>query len=594
MSLSPPGSKARTALALLLLAGTAWAVLAVAGSARLERADFVFNNGGEVQSLDPAAVTGVPEGRILRGLFEGLCVKDPFTLEPIPGSAESWELSEDGRVYTFHIRKEARWSNGDPVTAHDFEFSFQRVLTPEIASDYSYLLWSVVNARAFCTGKNTSGEEEEVEWSDVEIRATDDMTLRIELETPSPTFLEFMAFYPLYPVHGGKLAEAKERWPDTWQVEWLKPGRLVSNGPYILTDRRINDRVRMSRNELYWDNDNVALDTIDALPISHWGTSVNMYLTGEVDWLDGSIPPNLVPALLKREDFIPKPYLGSYFYRVNVTKPPLDDQRVRKALSLCIPRTEITEKVTKAGQMPAWSVIPWREVDPENPSLTGEPALVEARRLLADAGYGKGGKPFPKLEIHFNTSETHKDVAEVIMDAWKRELGIDIKLKNQEWKVYLDTQKSLQFDVSRSAWIGDWIDPSELNFISLFVTGGANNKTGWGNAEFDQLIERIWVEQDHKVRDELILEAEALFNEELPVLPIYSYVTQNLIKPRVGGLYGNMLNEHFPKFWYWMDDEELKERRKDLPPGLERVAPGGTPGGTYGANGKAAQIGRAH
>ncbi len=593
MSLSPSGSNARTAFALLLLAGTAWAVLAVAGSARLERADFVFNNGAEVQSLDPAAVTGVPEGRILRGIFEGLCVKDPFTLEPIPGSAESWELSENGRVYTFHIRKEAVWSNGDPVTAHDFEFSFKRVLTPEIASDYSYLLWGVVGARAFCTGKNSEGVEQKVEWSDVAIRATDDMTLRIELEAPSPNFLEFMAFYPLYPVHRGKLAEAKERWPDTWQVEWLKPGRLVSNGPYILTDRRINDRVRMSRNELYWDNDNVALDTIDALPISHWGTSVNMYLTGEVDWLDGSIPPNLVPSLLKREDFIPKPYLGSYFYRVNVTKPPLDDKRVRKALALCIPRKQITEKVTKAGQMPAWSVIPWRDVDPENPPLIGDSAHEEARRLLAEAGYGEGGKPFPKLEIHFNTSETHKDVAEVIMDAWKRELGIDIKLKNQEWKVYLDTQKSLEYDVSRSAWIGDWVDPGELNFISLFVTGGANNKTGWGNAEFDKLIARIWVEQDLEARAALILEAEALFMEEMPILPIYSYVTQNLIKPRVGGLYGNMLNEHFPKFWYWMDDEELAERREGLPADLERVSPGGTPSGSYGANGKAAQIGRA-
>ena len=261
----------------------------------------------------------------------------------------------------------------------------------------------------------------------------------------------------------------------------------------------------------------------------------------------GSIPPNLVPSLLKREDFIPKPYLASYFYRVNVTKPPLDDKRVRKALSLCIPRKDITEKVTKAGQMPVWSVIPWRDIDPANPPLTGADARAEARRLLTEAGYGEGGKEFPQLEIHFNTSETHKDVAEVIMDAWKRELGLDIKLKNQEWKVYLDTQKSLEYDVNRSSWIGDWVDPGELNFISLFVTDGANNKTGWGNAEFDALIERIWIEQDIELRTQLIGEAEALIMEELPILPIYSYVTQNLIKPRVGGFYSNMLNEHFPQ-----------------------------------------------
>ena len=593
MSRSPAGSKARPIAALVLLGASLTAVFAVAGSARLERADFVFNNGSEVQSLDPATVTGVPEGRILRGLFEGLCLKDPYTLKVIPGSAKSWDLSDDLKTYTFHIREEAKWSNGDQVTAHDYEYSFKRVLTPETASDYSYLLWGIVGGREFCTGKDIEGEKREMQWNDVGIRATDDMTLVVELEAPNPAFLEFMAFYPLYPVHGGELAEAKVRWPDTWQVQWLKPGNLVSNGPYVLTARRINDRIRMSKNPHYWDRDNVAFETIDALPISHWGTSVNMYLTGEVDWIDGSIPPNLVPALLKREDFIPKPYLGSYFYRVNVTKPPLDDKRVRRALSLCIPRQAITEKVTKAGQMPAWSVIPWREQDLDNPPLRGEAAFEEARRLMQEAGYGEGGKPFPLLKIHFNTSETHEDVAEVIMDAWKNELGVEIKLHKQEWKVYLDTQSSLEYDVTRSAWIGDWVDPGELNFLSLFVTGGANNKTGWGNAEFDKLIGRIWLEQDVAARDKLMREAEAIIMEELPVLPIYSYVTQNLIKPRVGGLYGNLLNEHFPKFWYWMDDEELAQRRATLPKGLERVDSGGTPEGTYGAHGKAAQIGRA-
>lgn len=596
MSPSPPGPASRwirPAAGLVLLLAVLFLMLSVAGSARLERADFVFNNGAEVQSLDPATVTGVPEGRILRALYEGLCVKDPATLLPIPGSAESWEVSEGGRVYVFDMRDDARWSNGDRVTAHDFEASFRRFLSPHTAAEYSYLLWKVVNAQAFCTGKDADGTAREVAWSDVGIRALDEDRLRIELVAPIPYFLELMAFYPLYPVNPRVLEAAKERWPDTWQVEWMKPGELVSNGPYTLLERRINDRIRLKKNEHYWDRDNVALDTIDALPIEHWGTSVNMYLTGEVDWIDGSIPPNLVPELLKREDFIPKPYLGSYFYRVNVTKPPLDDVRVRRALALTIPRQEICENVTKAGQEPSWSPVPWREPDLSDPPLVGEAAYAEARRLIAEAGYGEGGKPFPTVEIHYNTSETHKDIAEVIADSWKRELGIPTRLANQEWKVYLDTQTNREYDVSRSAWIGDWVDPGPLNFLSLFVTDGANNKTGWSHAEFDALIQRILVEQDAARRDALMREAEAIMIEELPVLPIYSYVTQNLIKPRVGGLYGNLLNEHFPKFWYWMNDEELAERRASLPAGLRRVDPGGPPEGQYGAGGREAQIGRA-
>ena len=583
---------ARQAVALVVLGGVLAALLSVAGSARLERADFVFNNSDEVQSLDPATVTGVPEGRILRALYEGLCTKDPVTLAPLPGMAEAWTKSDDGRLYVFDMRDGARWSNGDPVTAHDFEASFRRFLAPDTAAEYAYLLWKVPGARAYSTGKEEDGTEREVTWEEVGIRAVDADTLRIELTDPVPYFLELMAFYPLYPVHVGNLEAMQAAYPDTWNVQWLKPENIVTNGPYILEERRINDRIRLRKNPSYWDADNVALETIDALPISHWGTAVNMYLTGECDWIDGTIPPNLVPELLKREDFIPKPYLGSYFYRVNVTKPPLDDKRVRQALALAIPRRQIAENVTKAGQAPNWDLVPWKPAEKSREPVEGEEAAERARALLAEAGYGPGGKEFPVLEVHYNTSETHRDIAEVIAAAWQRELGIEARLKNQEWKVYLDTQKNLEYDVSRSAWIGDWVDPGPLNFLSLFVTDGANNKTGWGNAEYDALLARIQVEQDVEQRNRLMEEAEALILEEMPVLPIYSYVTQNLIKPRLGGLYGNMLNEHFPKFWYWMDDEELAAYRATLPPGLEEVEPGGPSGGLYAPVGKALQIGR--
>jgi oligopeptide transport system substrate-binding protein len=244
--------------------------------------------------------------------------------------------------------------------------------------------------------------------------------------------------------------------------------------------------------------------------------------------------------------------------------------------------------VTKAGQAPNWNVVPWKSEEHSAPRVEGQAAFDAARALLAQAGYGPGQKPFPVIEIHYNTSETHRDIAEVIADVWQRELGVEARLKNQEWKVYLDTQSSLEYDVSRSAWIGDWIDPGPLNFLSLFVTGGANNKTGWGNPEFDALVSRIQVEQDLAARDALMEEAEAILLEDLPVLPIYSYVTQNLIKPRFGGLYGNMLNEHYPKFWYWMDDEELAAYRTTLPEGLQQVDPGGPAEGKYAPAGRPA------
>ena len=460
---------ARQSVAAALLIGLLVVLFSVTRTATLERADFIFNNGDEVQSLDPATVTGVPEGRILRALYEGLCSKDPVTLEPIPGMAEAWTKSDDGRVYVFDMRNGALWSNGDPVTAHDFENSFRRFLEPATASQYAYLLWKAVGARAYSTGKEEDGTPHEIPWDEVGIRALDADTLRIELTDPVPYFLELMAFYPLYPVHMGNLAAMQEAYPDTWNVEWLKPEKIVTNGPFVLEERRINDRIRMRKNPLYWDADNVALETIDALPISHWGTSVNMYLTGECDWVDGSIPSNLVPELLKREDFIPKPYLGSYFYRVNVNKPPLDDRRVRKALAMAIPRRQIVINVTKAGQAPNWNVVPWKPPETSAPELEGEESFEAARKLLAEAGYGpvaEGGKPFPVIEIHYNTSETHRDIAEVIADAWQKRAGRrSASSGTRSGRSTSIPRQTSEYDVSRSAWIGDWVDPAPLNYL---------------------------------------------------------------------------------------------------------------------------------
>jgi oligopeptide transport system substrate-binding protein len=696
-----------------LLGGLLAGALSMAGGARLERTEFTFNNGTEVTTLDPATVSGVPEGRIIRALFEGLCVKHPSTIEAIPGAADRWSLSEDRTVYTFHIREGARWSNGDPLTAHDFVFSWERMLNPLTAAEYAYQLWYVTGAREYthlvddlayqgewdqnlwveerdggrlrigCSGYLlTDGDRErqvvvtvregdefaggatiatlggtplrlslggrvvavnaslpaaastlardaygegwliELEASPgalagalehgdlipgadfraervfperVGIRALDTQTLEVRLVSPTPYFLQLVAFYPLFPVNRRNLEEARARWPGSWELRWMRPENIVTNGPYTVEFRRVNDRIRMVKNPDYWDAENVAIETMDALAIDHLGTSINLYLTGEVDWIDRPIT-SIIPRLLPREDFNPAPYLGSYFYRVNVERPPFDDPRVRKALALTIERLAICLKITKAGEEPAWAFTPpglpgYRKVEMASHAARGMAAgpqacdagfardVDRARELLAEAGFGPGGATLPTIEIHYNTDETHKDVAEVIADGWKKRLGLNVKLLNQEWKVYLDTQKTRTFDVSRSAWIGDYADPN--TFLDMFVTGGENNRTGWGNLRYDELIAAAALEPDPARRMELFVEAEAILMDELPILPIYFYVTRNLVNPRLGGFHENVIDDHFPKHWYWMDDEELAAKRAAQPAEWREVPARGPSEGRY-------------
>ena len=566
----------RSILPFLLLGSIFATAIVFAGSARLEPADFTFNNATEVATLDPARVTGTPEGRVIRCLFEGLTVKHPETLEPLPGMAESWTISDDGLVYTFNMRRGAQWSNGDPVTAHDFVFSWERFLHPMTAAEYAYQLWYVVGAKEYTTQVDDDGNPVN-DFSTVGIKANSDYELQVTLQNPTPFFMDLMGFYPLFPVNRRNIEEAKERWPDDWEIKWLQPENIVTNGPFTVEYRRVNDRIRFRKSETYWDKDNVALETIDCLAIEAAGTALNMYITGEAHYLP-NVPINIVRDLLPREDFNPAPFLGTYFYRVNTTKPPFNDKRVRRALALTIDRKAICEKITKAGQSPATALVPPGMPGYKTVSM-GPPNVAEAKALLAEAGYGPDGSPFPSLEIHYNTLESHRDIAEVIADSWRVNLGIDAKLLNQEWKVYLDTQSTLGYDVSRSAWIGDYADPN--TFLDMFVTGGENNKTGWGNEEYDLLIARAGTEFDPKVRMDILRQAEQILIDEMPILPIYYYSTQNIVAPRLGGFYENIQDEHFPKFWYWMDDEELAQKRSGQNQAVVQVKDVGQAQGKY-------------
>ncbi|MFT7668476.1 MAG: oligopeptide transport system substrate-binding protein [Planctomycetota bacterium] len=692
--------------------------LAISSSARLEPADFTFNNGAEVSTLDPATVSGVPEGRIVRALFEGLCVKDPKTLEPLPGMAESWEISEDRKTYTFKIREGATWTDGKPVTAYDFEYSWRRMLNPLTAAEYAYQLWYIQGAKQYtlmdddleyfsdifkpfwikdlgkgrlrvgvsgfvlesfykgmklefqpplgadlkandalistvsiegaatlrglpfdCTIESINPELAnqvdlvlkdpcgsqwlaEVQLKDLEaltemredsilisgerfrtehvekrllgLHAKDTTHFEVTLNAPTPYFLDICAFYPVFPVSRANIELAQEKWPADWELKWLRPENLVTNGPYKVLFRRVNDRIRLTKNESYWDADNVAFDTIDALAIDHLGTSLNLYLMGEIDWIDRPIT-NVIPRLMPREDFNPTAYLGSYFYRINTNEPPFDDKRVRRALALTIDREAIVLNITKAGEQIAYGFVPpgmgdypivemKHSTDGADYAANFAKDVEEARALLVEAGFGEGGKDFPTFEIHYNTDQTHKDIAEVIADSWKKHLGLNVKLLNQEWKVYLDAQKSLDFSVTRSAWIGDYPDPN--TFMDMFVTGGENNRTGWGNLRYDELIGQAAAESDPVKRLEQFAEAEAILMDELAILPIYYYVTRNLVNPRLGGFHSNIQDEHFSKFWYWMDDQELADRRAEQPASWVEIDAEGPNAGKYSPNQK--------
>jgi len=525
---------------LILLAGPLLGLLLLAlagGGARLEPPDFAFTNPGEVASLDPAAVTGVPEMKVLRFLYEGLVVKDPLTLEPRPGVAESWEISPDGLVYTFHLRADARWANGEPVTAQDFAWSFERLLDPRTAAAYAYQLWYVKGAQAYTSAL------EGASFASVGIRAPDARTLVLELAAPTPFFLDVLGGVPLMPVNRANLERLQRLYPERWRVEWTRPEHLVTNGPYRLALRRVNDRLRFVRNEAYWDARSVALGTIDCLAVEHLETALNLYLTGEVGWID-NVPTAALDALRGRPDFRPAPYLAVGFYRFNTTRAPFDDRRVRRALALAVDREAIAARVLRAGERPCWGLIPpaIRGAAPQSfRHGTRAEDLAEARALLAEVG-----SPLPPIEILFATQSTNKDVAEVIADGWRRELGVESHLLNQESRVALDSQKNLRYDVSRSSWIAD--HPDALGFLEIFVSGSENNRTGWKSARYDELIARARVARDPE-RAQLLEEAEQLLLEELPILPIWSFVTRNLVDPELEGFAENALDEHFPKFW---------------------------------------------
>lgn len=492
------------------------------------KADLTLINGAEPETLDPALITGQPEGRIVNALFEGLLRFDRHGRSG-PGVASSWEISRDGLEYTFHLRPDARWSDGRQVTAGDFVASWQRTLDPRTASAYSYQLFAVKGAEDFACGKNA-------DFSKVGVRAPNDMTLRVSLRRPTPYFLDLCAFPTLFPVRTDLI--------DRFGDDWVKPGNLVGNGAYLLESWRINDSVRLAKNPLYWDAAQVRLGSVEVLPISKANVAYNFYAAGQADLImdKGLAPPSLLDELKKRPDFHAAPFLGTYFLRFNCAKGPFTDPRVRKAFAMALDRRRITTKITRAGEKEALSFVP-----PGIPGYAPPEGLpenkVEARRLLAEAGY-PGGRGFPLTTYLYSEGELNEGVAVELQSMWREVLGVTVQLARQEWKVYLNSLASLDFGIARSSWVGDYPDPN--TFLDLFLSGSGNNRTGWGSPAYDRMISAASSESDPARRFALFQKAEEfLVRDQLPVAPLFFYVGIQLYDPaKFGGIEANVLDEH--------------------------------------------------
>jgi len=512
-------------------------VLLVTGCRKLEqRADLIIMNGAEPESLDPAIVTGQPDGRVAGALFEGLTRFNPKNAKPIPGIAERWDISPDGQTYTFYLRTNALWSTGEPITADDVVYSWRRALDPLTASDYAGQLYYVKNGEGFNTGKTNNATGKVYTKEDVGVTALDTHTVKVDLEGPTPFFLDLCAFRTLAVVPRQSIEKHGDR--------WLMERPLPTSGPYNLDFWHIHDRIRIRKNPLYWDAKNIQNEIIDLLPAESATTALNLYETGEADiiWDKNLIPSELMDVLKGRDYVHTYDYLGTYFIRFNVTKPPFNDVRVRKALALVIDKERLVNNITKSGEKIASCLTPPGMEGYTSPDGLGRDIEL-ARKLLAEAGF-PDGKGFPTFNYLFNTSEMHKQIAVELQAMWKKELGITMELRQVEWKVYLSDQSKMQFDTSRSSWIGDYVDPN--TFLDMFMSGNGNNRTGWANPQYDELIRQANQERDLTKRAKILHDAEVLLiREDLPIAPLFFYVGVNIFDPaKVEGVHQNLLDEH--------------------------------------------------
>lgn len=506
---------------LLVIAAT-FLMVACGGRSQPVGGNVLFiGNGGEPRDLDPQTVTGVPEIRILTSLLEGLVAHHPSDDRyPEPGVAERWEVCEEGRVWTFHLREDARWSNGDPVTARDFVFSWRRIVEPALACEYADWMYLVENGEAFHRGEID-------DFDQVGLRALDDRTFEVTLVAPTADFLQIILHHAFLPVHPPTI----ERFGgiDVRASGWTQPASFVGNGPFQLTEWRPNTVISVERNPYYWDAATVRLDGIRFFPIDDENTEERAFRTGQLH-ITSSVPANMRERYQRDHPQYIRfdPQAAVYFYRLNTLRPPLDNRLLREALSLAINRDMLVRQVTRGGETPAHAIVPPGTGGYTPPNrIRHDPE--RAHELMSEAGF-PGGRGLPPLELLFNTSDNHRRIAEAIQQMWQSTLGVQVTLVNQEWQVYLNTTQNMNYMISRAGWVGN-IYP--YAFLRIYLSESANNQTGFASERYDELMRQARHTMDDEKRFALLYEAEDLLLSEFAVIPIYWYTNVFLINPAV-------------------------------------------------------------
>ncbi|WP_330981818.1 MULTISPECIES: peptide ABC transporter substrate-binding protein [Enterobacterales] len=474
----------------------------------------------EPASLDPAKAVGLPEIQVIRDLFEGL-VNQGGKGNIIPGVATKWQTN-DNRIWTFTLRDDAKWSDGTPVTAQDFVYSWQRLVDPKTTSPFAWFaaLAGITNAQNIIDGKATPDK--------LGVTAVDVKTLRVQLDKPLPWFVNLTANFSLYPVQKANVES---------DPNWTRPGKLIGNGAYVLKERVVNEKLVVVPNTSYWDNAKTVIKQVTFVPINQESNATKRYLAGDID-ITESFPKNQYKQLLKDipgQVYTP-PQLGTYYYAFNTQKGPTADARVRLALSMTIDRRIMADKVLGTGEKPAWRFTPdvtagFTPQSSEMEKMSQEELNAQAKTLLTAAGYGPN-RPL-KLTLLYNTSENHQKIAIAVASMWKKNLGVDVKLQNQEWKTYIDSRNTGNFDVIRASWVGDYNEPS--TFLSLLTSTHSGNISRFNDPAYDKVINQTTLETTEKARNADYNEAEKIIASQAPIAPIYQYTNGRLIKPWLKG-----------------------------------------------------------
>jgi oligopeptide transport system substrate-binding protein len=494
--------------------------------------------GPEISDLDPQLGVGLTDYNLLTALFEGLVTEDPVDLHPVPGVAQTWEISPDGLTYTFYLRSNAKWSDGHAVVAQDFVNAYRRILTRSLGAENASMLFVFQNAEAFHHGDLK-------DFDQVGVHALDTQTLKLTLEHPMPNLLPLLTHMAFMPV---PLATIEQYGPAAQRGNpWARPHRLVGNGPFLLSAWKAGQKIVVTKSPTYWDAGTVKLQEIDFYFIESHEAEERAFRAGQIH-LTEALPISKVDSYRQNDPTLLRidPYLATEFFRINVARSFLDDVRVRKALNLAIDRAAITENVLRGGQQPADGLIPPRLREHALPrkAIYDAPA---ARELLTAAGYANG-QGAPPVELLFNSSEMHRAVAEAVQEMWHRELGLNVKLVTQENKMLIAARERGDFQVLRSVWAADYIDP--LSFLGVFTSTSGNNCTGWHSGEYDQLVFEAARTTDGAARAALIEKAESLLADGAPIIPLYFYTHVFVIQPSVKNWNPTLLDHHPYKYVY--------------------------------------------